>query len=120
MRFREIWDRLTRLFGRSIEERDMIEKTPVEKKTPRKWWEFPFKRILTAMGGLDMPKSQTCPKCGARAKRREKTASGARYSCRCKAVFFVKASKGQLREKRKTQRATRPKGEKRSAKTPQV
>lgn len=100
MRFlQELWDRITtflrRLFGRQVEERDLTKMVKV--KPPKKWWEFPFRFIKTSRAGFNMPKSQTCPSCGARAKRREKTERGAIYSCRCKSAFFVSATHGQLR-----------------------
>ncbi len=96
MFLREIWDRiivfLRRLFGRQVKEPDLTEK----KAPPRKWWEFPFRIIKTGIGGINMPKRQTCPGCGALAKRKEKTRTGAIYSCRCKTTFSVAAPKPRV------------------------
>ena len=58
--------------------------------------------VKTSRGGLNMPRHQPCPQCGAGAKRQEKTLGGARYWCRrCGVGFFVRQNaKGGLMAKK--------------------
>ena len=79
------WKLLTKLFKRVRKH----EPLPQPKRKPRKWWEFPFRRINTSLGFLNMPRYQPCPACAAGAKRQFKTEVGASYLCRCKNRFVV-------------------------------
>lgn len=95
-----------KLIGRPVQELDLTKTSMFEKVKPgRKWYDFPFKKIVTSRGLLNMPKRQPCPRCRHMCKRSRKMASGARYTCAVHGVFFVGASREQIREKRKQQRA---------------
>jgi len=66
------------------------------KRPPRKWWEFPFRFVRVSHYGPNMPKRQTCKKCGSQARRFSKELPqngvaiiGANYRCRCGNRFFV-------------------------------
>lgn len=57
----------------------------------------PFRSIQTSRRFPNMPKSQRCFSCEARAKRKEKTPAGAVYICSCKNAWLVPYPKGAYR-----------------------
>jgi len=49
------------------------------------------RRLITSLGGPNMPKRQPCPDCRRWVKRDSKTAEGAYYLCPVDGLFFVSA-----------------------------
>lgn len=69
-------------------------KVPFEERYESRWsirrfWKNTGKLFTPAKPEFNMPKSQSCPKCGAYSRREDKTLTGANYNCRTHGKFLV-------------------------------
>ena len=79
------WRKIKALFSKKP--RDVAPRVLPKLKRLTRWSFARF--IKTSRGGLDAPKSQRCPRCGANAKRKEKLPLAVQYGCRCKYKWVV-------------------------------